>query len=67
MGPRIAVSGHVHEPQAWRAKVGRTWSLNPLGPENNGAERPSYIVIDLEAGVAVLNRAAGANDSIKLS
>ena len=66
MGPRIAVSGHVHEPQAWWAKVGRTWCLNPLGPENNGSERPSHIVIDLKAGVAVLNRASGAMDSLKL-
>ena len=66
MGPRIAVSGHVHEPQAWWAKVGRTWCLNPLGPENNGSERPSHIVIDLEAGVAVLNRASGVTDSLKV-
>ncbi len=23
-GPRLALSGHIHDPQSWRAKIGRT-------------------------------------------
>ena len=45
LGPRLALSGHVHEPQSWRVKVGRTWSLNPGCEEKS--DRPRHIVIDL--------------------
>ena len=65
-GPRLALSGHVHEPQSWRAKIGRTWSLNPLGADFNGSDSPPHIGVDLAAGTAVLRRASGAKDAVQL-
>jgi Icc-related predicted phosphoesterase len=65
-GPRLALSGHVHEPQSWRAEVGRTWSINPLGPENNGAHQPNHVDIDLDAGTAELIRLVGPKGAVRL-
>jgi len=64
-GPWLALSGHVHDPQSWRAKLGRTWSLNPGCPDR--AARPNHIVIDFKRGVAVRNQASGETDFFKLS
>lgn len=49
-GPQLALSGHVHEWQAFAERVGRTWALNP-GFRDRGS-RPAYNVIDLCRGVA---------------
>jgi len=65
-GPRLALSGHVHEPQSWGAKIGRTWSLNPLGPDGNDSGAPAHIAVDLAAGTAVLSRTSGAKDAVQL-
>lgn len=45
-GPRLVLSGHVHDRQAWCAKIGRTWSLNPGRP--NSAGSPNYISIRID-------------------
>jgi Icc-related predicted phosphoesterase len=63
-GPRLALSGHVHDPQSWCAKVGRTWSLNPGWSE--GAPQPSRIEIDLARSVALRERASGETDYLRL-
>jgi len=57
-GPRLVLSGHVHDRVSWVSKVGRTWCLNPgCDP---GAEIPHHIVIDLSRSRAVFNGPAGA-------
>jgi Icc-related predicted phosphoesterase len=43
-GPMLALSGHVHDPQNWHAKVGRTLSLNPGRP----TEGTSHILINFD-------------------
>lgn len=53
-GPRLALSGHVHDPESWHAHIGRTWSLNPGCAE--GKNVPNHIVLDLERGVGFLQR-----------
>lgn len=50
LGPRLALSGHIHEAVGWQAWVGRTWSFNPgygLDPS-----RPHAIEIDLDRQLA---------------
>lgn len=64
MGPWLALSGHIHNPQSWQAKVGRTWSLNPGCTEKS--EVPNHIMIDLVEDMAVLHRASGEVDAIQL-
>jgi predicted phosphodiesterase len=64
-GPRLALSGHVHEPQSWRAKVGRTWSLNPGCPDH--AHMPNHVMIDLARGFAIRTRASGEKDLLRLT
>lgn len=49
-GPKLALSGHIHDPQSWRARIGRTWSLNPGTGEG---KTPPYITIDLGRGIAI--------------
>jgi hypothetical protein len=56
----------VHEPQSWGAKIGRTWSLNPLGPDGNDSGAPAHIAVDLAAGTAVLSRTSGVKDAVQL-
>jgi hypothetical protein len=51
LGPRLALSGHVHDPQSWRTKLGRTWSLNPGYAET--LTLPRHIVIDLKRNRAI--------------
>jgi Icc-related predicted phosphoesterase len=63
-GPRLLLGGHVHDPESWYAKVGRTWSLNPGYAE--GAEHPNYNIVDLARGVATHCRANGTEDLRKL-
>jgi Icc-related predicted phosphoesterase len=63
-GPRLALSGHVHDPQSWKAKVRRTWSLNPGCQER--ALVPPHNVIDLNRGVATHLGADGASDIVRL-
>jgi Icc-related predicted phosphoesterase len=63
-GPRLALSGHVHDPQSWRAMVGETWSLNP--GRADGTATPNHIVIDLSRGVVTRNRASGETHSLRL-
>lgn len=63
-GPWIALSGHVHDPQSWCARVGRTWSLNPGCPD--GAPVPDRIEIDLTRGLALRERASGETDFLRL-
>jgi len=43
-GPMLVLSGHVHDPQNWHAKVGRTLSLNPGRP----TEGTSHILINFD-------------------
>ena len=63
-GPKLALSGHVHDPQSWWARVGRTWSLNPGCSE--GAPQPNRIEIDLTRRVALRERASGETDFLRL-
>lgn len=63
-GPQLALSGHVHDPLSWRAKVGRTWSLNP-GCVDCGAGLNS-IEIDLARGVAFFRPISGEPDATRL-
>ena len=64
-GPRLALSGHVHDPQSWHAKVGRTWSLNPGRPDF--AHMPNHVIIDLARGLAIRTRASGEKDLLRLT
>jgi predicted phosphodiesterase len=64
LGPRLAFSGHVHEPQSWRAKVARTWSLNPGYEE--GPDRPRHIVIDMTVDRATWRGPNAAEDLVLL-
>jgi Icc-related predicted phosphoesterase len=63
-GPKFALSGHVHDPQSWHARIGRTLSLNPGFPE--GTTQPNRIEIDLARGVVVRERASGEADFLRL-
>ncbi len=56
IGPSIALCGHVHEPKAWHATVGRSLVLNP-GFSSDSAV-PNFNVLDLKRGV-VRHRAGG--------
>jgi Icc-related predicted phosphoesterase len=50
-GPRLILSGHVHDRVSWIAKIGRTWCLNPgCDPK---ASVPNHIAIDLSRSHAV--------------
>ena len=60
LGPRLALSGHVHDPQSWRVKVGRTWSLNPGCLD--GSDVPQHIVIDLNRALATWRGPDGAEE-----
>ena len=63
-GPSLTLSGHIHDPQAWRSRVGRTWSLNP-GHSGQTAQ-PNHIVIDFARGIASRHWAPGEIDFVKL-
>jgi predicted phosphodiesterase len=63
-GPRVVLSGHVHDPQMWKAQIGRTWSLNP-GCSSHTVQ-PSYIVIDFDRDMVTFNEASGHGDHLKL-
>lgn len=58
LGPRLALSGHVHDPQAWHARVGRTWSLNPGYQERGNV--PRHIEVELDRSRAFWH---GGNDT----
>jgi len=60
LGPWLALAGHVHDPQSWRAKVGRTWVLNP-GCQNKG-KLPQHIQVDLERARAIWHGADGTEE-----
>ena len=62
-GPRLALSGHVHCPQRWYAKAGRTVSLNPGRPDT--ASTLNYIGLDLARGVAARSHVSGDTDFLK--
>jgi Icc-related predicted phosphoesterase len=49
-GPWIALSGHIHAPLNWWARVGETWSFNP--GLSQATAQPNVTVIDLERNVA---------------
>lgn len=51
--PRIVLCGHIHDPQLWRSKIGRTWALNP-GRAKEASLVPNFIEIDLKRGIAAL-------------
>jgi Icc-related predicted phosphoesterase len=63
-GPKLALSGHVHDPQSWRARVGHTWSLNPGRPGR--VTKPNYIVLDLTRGVATRYQEKADVDFLKI-
>jgi predicted phosphodiesterase len=62
LGPRLALSGHVHDPKSWRAKVKRTWSLNP-GCQEQG-NPPRYIEIDLGKARAIWRGSEGRTEPV---
>lgn len=64
LGPALALSGHIHDPQAHFSRVGRTWSLNPGCAEK--ASTPNHNIIDLGRGVAFHHRASGETDAVRL-
>jgi predicted phosphodiesterase len=49
-GPRLALCGHVHEPQAWHDWVGATLAINPGCTP--GAPFPNHFIVDLDRGTA---------------
>lgn len=64
LGPRLALSGHVHNPQSWWARIGNTWSLNPGCAE--GVAAPRHIVIDLHRNVAAMHTASRFTEDLTL-
>lgn len=48
--PSIALCGHIHEPKAWHATLGRTLVINP-GYSRDPAV-PSHVVVDLAQRIA---------------
>lgn len=63
-GPRLALSGHAHNPRSWFGCSGRTFVLNP-GQQQSGPE-PTFIVVDLEALTAVRYSPAKVPELVKL-
>jgi len=47
--PRIMLTGHVHEPESWSAKVGGTWIFNPGLAESRG---PNHVILDTDRRIA---------------
>lgn len=43
----IVLSGHVHQPRRWCARLGKAWSFNP--GVDFAASVPNHIVIDIES------------------
>lgn len=64
--PWLILSGHVHEPENWRARWKRTWSLNPLSTTFTHDAVPNHIVVDLEAGIAMRQDGWGENSRLRL-
>ncbi|HTB81270.1 MAG TPA: metallophosphoesterase [Opitutaceae bacterium] len=61
----LILSGHVHEPRRWHARLHHTWCFNP-GVEAN-AVIPNHIVIDTDKRWALFHRQDGeALDQIRL-
>lgn len=63
-GPRLALSGHVHDPQSWWVRSGCTWSLNPGVAEDEAS--PRHIAIDLGRDVATWHGGPGGLDQLNL-
>ncbi|MCC6416495.1 MAG: metallophosphoesterase [Opitutaceae bacterium] len=61
LGPRIILSGHVHLPVNWRARIEHTWSFNPGVGANR--DQPNAIELNLERNIAVHTRRT-AHDSV---
>jgi Icc-related predicted phosphoesterase len=40
----LVLSGHIHDPRRWHARLGGTWCFNP--GVDRSAEVPNHIVID---------------------
>lgn len=53
--PRIILSGHVHDPEHWSARIGQTWIFNAGLSANNA---PNHVILDTERRIArwVVNR-----------
>lgn len=64
-GPSIALCGHIHEPSAWHATLGRTLILNPGFSRDPSV--PAHIVVDLVARTATRHLTGHAAETIRLS
>jgi Icc-related predicted phosphoesterase len=49
----VILSGHIHSPRRWYARVNHTWCFNP--GYDSSAEVPNHVVIDLSARTAVFH------------
>ncbi len=63
-GPKLALSGHVHDPRSWNAQIGHTWSLNPGFAWRTA--QPKHCVIDFARGVVALLDVSGDRDVLEL-
>lgn len=57
LGPRLVLSGHVHDPVLNADRVGDCWLLNPGFADSSTV--PNYFEIDLERAVAMHREASG--------
>ena len=64
LGPRLILSGHVHDPVSNSARMDRCWSLNPALAANSPT--PNYFEINLEEGIAVRRGATGVKSVVNL-
>jgi predicted phosphodiesterase len=64
LGPRVVLSGHVHDPVRYDDRSIGCCSLNPGHAGNTLG--PNYYEIDIAAGVATHHRASGAINRIRL-
>jgi len=51
MGPRLILSGHIHNPLKWHARIERTWSFNP--GVGTSRDHPNVIELNLERKIAI--------------
>src|SRR5690606_17219473 len=63
-GPSIALCGHIHEPRAWHAMLGRTLALNPGYSRDPSV--PAHIVVDLVERTATRHLTGHATETIRL-
>jgi len=63
-GPRLVLSGHVHDPVRMADSVGGSWSLNPGFAGNSPV--PNYFEVDLGKGIAAHSRASGGGATVRL-